>query len=174
MSKVLVGIVIGSDSDLPVLQEAVKTLHQLGIPHEITIASAHRTPNQAEAYVETAESRGLGVIIAAAGGAAHLAGVLAARTTLPVIGVPMKTSALGGLDSLFSIVQMPAGVPVATVSINGARNAAILAAQILGIKYPEIRQQIKKLKQEMEREVQAKAQKLAQLGVDAYLKGMGT
>jgi len=172
MEKPLVGIVMGSDSDLSVMQEAVITLGKLGVSYEITIASAHRTPALAEKYAASAESRGLEVIIAAAGGAAHLGGVLAAWTTLPVIGVPMKTSALGGVDSLYSMVQMPAGVPVATVSINGARNAAILAAQIVGVKFPEIREQVRKYKLGQAQEVEAKSEKLAQLGVDQYLKGM--
>jgi 5-(carboxyamino)imidazole ribonucleotide mutase len=168
----LVGIVMGSDSDLSVMQESAKTLNKMGIGYEITIASAHRTPALAEEYAKSAESRGLEVIIAAAGGAAHLGGVLAAWTTLPVIGVPMKTNTLGGVDSLYSMVQMPAGVPVATVSINGAKNAAILAAQILGVKYPAIREQVRKLKLDQGLEVEEKSKKLAQLGVDEYLKGM--
>jgi 5-(carboxyamino)imidazole ribonucleotide mutase len=172
MKTPLVGIVMGSDSDLSVMREASETLNKLGVPHELTIASAHRTPAQAEEYAQTAEARGLEVIIAAAGGAAHLGGVLAAWTALPVIGVPMKTSTLGGVDSLYSMVQMPAGVPVATVSINGARNAAILAAQILGVKHPKIREAVKELKLQQGQEVAAKAEKLAQLGVNEYLKGM--
>jgi 5-(carboxyamino)imidazole ribonucleotide mutase len=174
VNKPMVGIVIGSDSDLPVMQEATRTLDKLGVPYELTIASAHRTPTRAEEYAASAETRGLEVIIAAAGGAAHLGGVIAAWTTLPVIGVPMKTSTLSGVDSLYSMVQMPAGVPVATVSINGAKNAAILAVQILGVKYPAIREQVRKLKQDQSQEVEAKAECLAQLGIDGYLKGMGT
>ncbi len=174
MNKPVVGIVIGSDSDLPVMQEATRTLHQLGVPYELTIPSAHRTPARAEEYAASAETRGLEVIIAAAGGAAHLGGVIAAWTTLPVIGVPIKTSTLSGVDSLYSMVQMPAGVPVATVSINGAKNAAILAAQILGVKDPAIRERVRKLKQDQGQEVEAKAERLAQLGIDGYLKEMGT
>ncbi|NLC07002.1 MAG: 5-(carboxyamino)imidazole ribonucleotide mutase [Syntrophomonadaceae bacterium] len=174
MNKPVVGIVIGSDSDLPVMQEATRTLDQLGVPYELTIASAHRTPARAEEYAASAETRGLEVIIAAAGGAAHLGGVIAAWTTLPVIGVPIKTSTLSGVDSLYSMVQMPAGVPVATVSINGAKNAAILAAQILGVKDPAIRERVRKLKQDQGQEVEAKAERLAQLGIDGYLKEMGT
>lgn len=170
MDKPLVGILMGSDSDLPVLRDTVSTLEKLGIPYEINIASAHRTPVRVEDYAISAESRGLEIIIAAAGGAAHLAGVIASRTVLPVIGIPIKTSALGGIDSLYSTVQMPGGVPVATVGINGARNAAILAAQILGVKYPEIRNQVRKLKYEQEREVEVKAEKLASLGIDGYLE----
>jgi len=174
VNKPVVGIVIGSDSDLQVMQEATRTLDQLGVPYELTIASAHRTPARAEEYAASAETRGLEVIIAAAGGAAHLGGVIAAWTTLPVIGVPIKTSTLSGVDSLYSMVQMPAGVPVATVSINGAKNAAILAAQILGVKDPAIRERVRKLKQDQGQEVEAKAERLAQLGIDGYLKEMGT
>lgn len=172
MQKPLAGLVLGSDSDLSVMQEAAETLNKLGVAHELTIASAHRTPARAEEYARTAEERGLEVIIAAAGGAAHLGGVLAAWTALPVIGVPMKTSTLGGVDSLYSMVQMPSGVPVATVGINGAKNAAILAAQILGVKYPEIREAVKQLKVRQAQEVAEKAQKLEQLGAGEYLQGM--
>ncbi|MCE7700206.1 MAG: 5-(carboxyamino)imidazole ribonucleotide mutase, partial [Methanobacterium paludis] len=125
-----VGIVMGSDSDLPIMQAAIKALAEFGIEHETRVISAHRTPQMAATYAETAVERGLSAIIAGAGGAAHLAGVLAASTPLPVIGVPVKSAALNGLDSLLSIVQMPSGIPVATVAIDGARNAGILAAQI--------------------------------------------
>ena len=127
----LVGIIMGSDSDLPVMQEAAAILADLQVPFEMTIVSAHRTPARLYDYATRAVERGLKVIIAGAGGAAHLPGMAAALTPLPVIGVPVKTAALGGQDSLLSIVQMPAGVPVATVAINGAKNAGILAAQIL-------------------------------------------
>ena len=128
-----VGVVMGSDSDLPVMQGAVDVLGELGIAHEVHVVSAHRTPHEMIAYGTDAAERGLQVIIAGAGGAAHLPGMLAAVTTLPVIGVPVKTTALQGLDSLLSIVQMPKGVPVATVAIDAGRNAGLLAAQILAL-----------------------------------------
>lgn len=160
--KILVGIVMGSDSDLETMREATKTLEKFGIGYEVNIISAHRTPKRAHEYAMTAEERGIEVIIAAAGGAAHLAGVMAAWTTLPVIGVPMQTQLSGGLDSLLSIVQMPAGVPVATVATGktGAKNSAILAAQILGVKYSEIREKLKQYKEEMAKEVEEKDRKL--------------
>ena len=162
-NKILVGIVMGSDSDLETMQEAIKTLEQFGIGYEVNIISAHRTPQKAYEYASTAEKRGLEVIIAAAGGAAHLAGVMAAWTCLPVIGVPMQTQLSGGLDSLLSMVQMPSGVPVATVATGkaGARNSAILATQILGVKYPEIREKLKQYKEEMVKEVEEKNKKLS-------------
>ncbi|WP_422444975.1 5-(carboxyamino)imidazole ribonucleotide mutase [Thermoanaerobacterium sp. DL9XJH110] len=159
-SKPLVGIIMGSDSDLPVMEEAANILDHMAVSYELTIVSAHRTPQRMFDYARTAEERGLEVIIAGAGGAAHLPGMVAAITPLPVIGVPVKTSSLNGLDSLLSIVQMPGGVPVATVAINNARNAGILAAQILGIKYPYIRERIKDFKEKMKNEVESKAEKL--------------
>ena len=145
----LVGIIMGSKSDQPTLQHAADTLAQLGIPYEMRIISAHRTPDVAADYAKTAEARGLQVIIAGAGGAAHLAGVTAAFTVLPVLGVPMQSSALNGLDSLLSIVQMPGGVPVATLAIGkpGAINAALLAAQILGASHPEFREKFRPYRQ---------------------------
>lgn len=160
--KPLVGIVMGSDSDLEVMQEAVKTLEKFAIGYEINIISAHRSPQKAHEYARSAEERGLEVIIAAAGGAAHLAGVMAAWTTLPIIGVPMQTPLSGGLDSLLSTVQMPAGVPVATVAIGkaGARNSAVLAAQILGLKHPQIRQELKSYKKQVAKETEGKNKKL--------------
>jgi len=133
---------MGSKSDLPVMQKAADILEELGIPYEISIKSAHRTPDEMSKYAETAKDRGIEVIIAGAGGAAHLPGMTASKTTLPVIGVPVKTTALNGLDSLLSIVQMPAGIPVATVAINNAENAGLLAARILGIKYSEIQERV--------------------------------
>lgn len=151
----LVGVVMGSKSDWETMQHAVETLKQLGIPCEVKILSAHRTPDEAMEYAATAEERGLQVIIAGAGGAAHLPGVLAAKTLLPVLGVPMQTSALGGLDSLLSIVQMPAGVPVGTLAIGkaGATNAALLAAAILSIKYPELRERLRQYRQALKEAV---------------------
>lgn len=145
----LVGIIMGSKSDLPTMEGCTKELGELGVPYEIVIASAHRNPDKVHEWAGTAHERGLKVIIAAAGKAAHLGGVVAAFTPLPVIGVPMKTSDLGGLDSLLSMVQMPSGVPVACVAINGAKNAAIYATQILGATMPEYRDVIVKMKQEM-------------------------
>jgi len=157
MNKPSVGIIMGSDSDLPVLKEAASILTDLGVGYELTIVSAHRTPTRLFNYAQEAEKRGLEVIIAGAGGAAHLPGMVAAITPLPVIGVPVKTSSLQGLDSLLSIVQMPGGVPVATVAINNAKNAGILAAQILGVKYPEIRNNVKQYKADLEEMVTKKA-----------------
>ncbi len=157
-----VGIIMGSDSDLPVMQEAAAVLGELALTYEMTIVSAHRTPRRLFEYAETAVARGLRVIIAGAGGAAHLPGMVAAITPLPVIGVPVKSSSLSGQDSLLSIVQMPAGVPVATVAINGARNAGILAAQILGAADDEVRERVMRLKRELEAMVLAKAAAMEQ------------
>ncbi len=164
-----VGIIMGSDSDLPVLQDAAKMLEELGVTYELTIVSAHRTPTRLFEYAQQAEAKGLEVIIAGAGGAAHLPGMIAALTPLPVIGVPVKTSSLSGLDSLLSIVQMPAGVPVATVAINSAKNAGILAAQMIGIKVPAIRENIKQYKAQLETMVIEKAQSLEVEGYAAFL-----
>ncbi|MGC8667752.1 MAG: 5-(carboxyamino)imidazole ribonucleotide mutase [Chthonomonadales bacterium] len=151
-----VGIVMGSDSDLPVMREAAAILAEFGIESEMRILSAHRTPRMAAEYAETAAERGLCAIIAGAGSAAHLAGAMAASTPLPVIGVPIQSSALNGLDALLATVQMPSGVPVATVAINGARNAGILAAQIIGATDGAIRAKIAAYKQRMAEEVAAK------------------
>lgn len=145
----LVGIIMGSKSDLPTMEACTKQLEELGVPYELVIASAHRNPAKVHEWASTAADRGLKVIIAAAGKAAHLGGVVAACTPLPIIGVPMKTSDLGGLDSLLSMVQMPSGVPVACVAINGAKNAAIYATQILGATLPEYRQKMVDFKQQM-------------------------
>jgi len=145
MAEPMVGVVMGSKSDWETMTHTASTLEALGIPHEVRVMSAHRTPDVAVEYASSAEERGLEVIIAAAGGAAHLAGVLAAKTTLPILGVPMKGWSLDGLDSLLSTVQMPRGVPVATLAIGkaGAVNAALLAGQILGLKHPKIREAVK-------------------------------
>lgn len=161
-TKILVGIIMGSDSDLPVMQEAAYMLKEFDIPYEINIVSAHRTPQRMFKYAIEASERGLEVIIAGAGGAAHLPGMTAANTTLPVIGVPIESRVLRGIDSLLSIVQMPGGVPVATMAIgnDGAKNAGILAAQILGIKYPEIRERVKRYKKRLAKEVEKKAESL--------------
>ncbi|MCM8792568.1 MAG: 5-(carboxyamino)imidazole ribonucleotide mutase [Candidatus Omnitrophica bacterium] len=160
-NRVLVGIVMGSDSDLETMQETMKILEKFGIGYEVKIMSAHRSPQIVEEYALSAEERGLEVIIAAAGGAAHLPGMIAAWSKLPVIGVPIQTQ-LGGLDSLLSIVQMPSGVPVATVSVGkgGAKNSAVLAVEILGIKYPELKKKLKLYKEEMAKDVEEKNKKL--------------
>ncbi|WP_295445516.1 5-(carboxyamino)imidazole ribonucleotide mutase [uncultured Thiodictyon sp.] len=159
-ARPLVGIVMGSDSDLPVMREAADILREFGIPYEMTIASAHRTPRRAIDFAEGAVGRGLQVIIAGAGGAAHLPGVLAAFTPLPIIGVPTKSAALSGQDSLLSIVQMPAGVPVATVAIDGAKNAGILAVQILATADPALRERVVAYKRGLEAAVLEKAARL--------------
>lgn len=170
MTRPLVGIIMGSDSDLPVLKEAATILEELGVAYELTIISAHRTPERLFTYAREAEDRGLEVIIAGAGGAAHLPGMVAAITPLPVIGVPVKTSSLQGIDSLLSIVQMPAGVPVATVAINNAKNAGILAAQIVGVKLPAIRNSVKQYKAGLANLVSKKAQILEEVGYENYLR----
>ena len=148
-----VGVVMGSKSDLPVVEKGIQVLKDFGVEPVVRILSAHRTPSQAEAFSKEAETNGIEVIIAAAGKAAHLGGVLAANTPLPVIGIPMKTSDLGGMDSLLSTVQMPKGVPVATVAIGGAENAALLAIQMLGLKYPELREKFRDYKKQQEEDI---------------------
>lgn len=155
-----VGIIMGSDSDLNVMKEAAKVLEEFGVPYEITIVSAHRTPERMYEYAKSARERGIEVIIAGAGGAAHLPGMTASLTTLPVIGVPVKGSSLDGLDSLLSIVQMPRGVPVATVAINNAQNAGLLAVRILSIKYPELAEKLERYRQEMYEKVLEKAKEV--------------
>ncbi|MES9947653.1 MAG: 5-(carboxyamino)imidazole ribonucleotide mutase [Candidatus Thiodiazotropha sp.] len=162
MNQPVVGIIMGSDSDLPVMQEAAKVLQELQVPYEMTIVSAHRTPDRLYDYAQQAADRGLQVVIAGAGGAAHLPGMVAAISPLPVVGVPVKTSTLSGEDSLLSIVQMPPGVPVATVAINGARNAGILAAQILSTAQPELRQRIIDFKRALEAMVMSKVEAMAE------------
>jgi 5-(carboxyamino)imidazole ribonucleotide mutase len=160
----LVGILMGSDSDFPVMSEAGKTLDKFGIPYEIEVVSAHRTPARAHEYATTAVSRGLKILIAAAGAAAHLAGVMAANTTLPVIGVPMGTSSLNGLDALLATVQMPGGIPVATMAIDkaGATNAAIFAAEILALSDPDLARKLVEHKEELVRSVEEKNERLKQ------------
>lgn len=160
---------MGSDSDLPVMKEATTILNQLGVETETTIVSAHRTPERLFEYAEHAADRGICVIIAGAGGAAHLPGMVASMTHLPVIGVPVQSKTMSGIDSLYSIVQMPPGVPVATVAINGAKNAGILAAQILGIYDEEVSEKVIAFKKEMESEVLEKAKRLEDLGPEKYL-----
>jgi 5-(carboxyamino)imidazole ribonucleotide mutase len=166
-----VGILMGSDSDLPIMKESAEILEIFEIPYEISIISAHRTPEKALEYAKTAEERGIEVIIAGAGGAAHLPGVIASLTLVPVIGVPIKSNFLDGLDSLLSIVQMPAGIPVATVAINNAKNAALLAVHILSIKYPELKEKLKKYREEIKNKVIEKNEKLQTLGYKKYLSG---
>ncbi len=151
-----VAVVLGSDSDLPAMKPCFDNLAKFGVPYEVRIISAHRTPNQAHALSENARKDGFGVIIAAAGKAAHLAGVLAASTTLPVIGVPVKSSTLDGLDALLSTVQMPSGIPVATVAIDGAANAAILACRILSVSDASLAEKLDSYKSDMEKAVLAK------------------
>lgn len=153
VSTPLVGIIMGSDSDLKVMVNAANIMKQFNIPFEIKVVSAHRTPERMFEYAKSARSRGLEVIIAGAGGAAHLPGMVAAMTSLPVIGVPVKLKELDGLDSLLSIVQMPGGVPVATVGINNAKNAGLLAAKILGIKHVEIAQKLEANTQQIKEQV---------------------
>jgi 5-(carboxyamino)imidazole ribonucleotide mutase len=171
IKKPLVGIVIGSDSDLTTIAETTKTLNSLEIPFELTISSAHRTLDKTIEYVNTCEKKGVEVFIVAAGMAAHLAGVIAGITILPVIGIPIHTKELNGLDSLYSIVQMPKGVPVATVTIgkHGAVNAAILAAQILSIKHNTLKKTLKTFKNNMKKDIYSKNSKLQKLGIDQYI-----
>ncbi len=151
-----IAFVMGSDSDLPVVEKGVNIVKKFGVDVEVRVISAHRTPQAAEEFAKTAEERGVGVIIAAAGKAAHLGGVIAAYTTLPVIGLPIKSSTLDGLDSLLSIVQMPPGIPVATVAIDGAENAGILAVQMLALANPELKAKLQAYKVEMAEKVAAK------------------
>lgn len=172
MNKPLVGIIMGSDSDLPVMRAAIEMCEEFGVDYEVDIVSAHRTPEKLVAYASTAEERGLKVIIAGAGGAAHLPGMVAAITVLPVIGVPVRTSSLDGMDSLLSIVQMPGGVPVATVAINGAKNAGILAAQIIGTSDSSLRKKIADYKNKLQTEVDQKSEKLKKVEYKQYLKEM--
>jgi len=160
MTDARVGIIMGSDSDLPVMQDAADILREFRVPYEMTIVSAHRTPGRLYEYAQTARQRGIQVIIAGAGGAAHLPGMAAALTELPVIGVPVRSSALSGEDSLLSIVQMPGGVPVATVAINGAKNAGILAAQILGTGDGVLLDRVVQYKSDLEAMVMKKVAKL--------------
>lgn len=153
-------IVMGSDSDLKVMEGTVNKLRDFGVPFDVRVISAHRTPAAAEALAKNAEADGYGVIIAAAGKAAHLGGVLAAYTTLPVIGVPIKSSFMDGMDSLLSMVQMPSGIPVATVAVNGADNAAILAVQMLALEDASLREKLHQFKADMQEKVEAKDAKI--------------
>ena len=164
-----VGIVMGSDSDMPIMAQAADFLDKMGIDYEMTIISAHREPDIFFNYAKSAEEKGFKVIIAGAGKAAHLPGLCAALFPMPVIGIPMKTSDLGGVDSLYSIVQMPSGIPVATVAINGGKNAGILAAKILATSDPELLAKLKAYSEEMKNEVVGKDEKLQKLGHKEYL-----
>ena len=169
MKKALVGIIMGSDSDLPVMRDAKEFLDSFGVLNEITIVSAHRTTKRMIDYAAGAKKRGIEVIIAGAGGAAHLPGMVASLTSLPVIGVPIKTKSLDGLDSLLSIAQMPPGIPVAAVAVNGAKNAGILACEILAIKHTDIGRKVEKYKQDLESSVLKKASRLEKSGINNYL-----
>lgn len=160
MNRPLIGILMGSDSDLPVMEKAAEVLKEIGIPYEMDISSAHRLPEKTIEYARTARVRGIEVIIAGAGMAAHLAGVIAANTTLPVIGVPLKSGALNGVDALYSTVQMPPGVPVATVAIDGAKNAAYLACSILSIKYPELAEKLEAFREKTKKLLMEKSEVL--------------
>jgi 5-(carboxyamino)imidazole ribonucleotide mutase len=168
-----VGIIMGSDSDLSVMREAADFLKTMGVDFELTVVSAHRTPDRLYEYVKSARERGLSLLIAGAGGAAHLPGMAASLTTLPVIGVPIRTRSLGGVDSLYSIVQMPPGIPVATVAINGAKNAGILAASMLAIADTALAERLEAYKRELDGMVHEKIEKLDQMGYEQYLRETG-
>ena len=167
-----VGIVMGSDSDMPVMAKAADFLEELGIPYEMTVISAHREPDVFFEYAKSAEEKGFKVIIAGAGMAAHLPGMCAAIFPMPVIGIPMHTTSLGGRDSLYSIVQMPSGIPVATVAINGGANAGLLAAKILATSDAELLGKLKAYSTKLKEQVEAKDAKLQEIGYKAYLEGM--
>jgi 5-(carboxyamino)imidazole ribonucleotide mutase len=165
MTKPLIGIIMGSQSDLKVMKDAAEVLEELGVPYELTIVSAHRTPQRLVEYASTARSRGLKVVVAGAGGAAHLPGMVASLTSLPVVGVPIKSSnSIDGWDSTLSILQMPAGVPVATVALDGARNAGILAAQIIGTFDKALAKRLDKFKNALKVKVEAAAKKIESQG----------
>jgi len=171
MSKAIVSIIMGSDSDLPIMQDAAAILEELKIPIEVQIVSAHRTPKKLYKFAQKAHSRGIKVIIAGAGGAAHLPGMVASLSPLPVIGVPIKSrNSIDGWDSMLSILQMPNGVPVATVAVNAAKNAGILAAQILGASNKSIQNRIVKYKASLEKAVLVKDKKLIKIGYKGYVK----
>ena len=165
-----VGIIMGSDSDLEIMAEAAKVLEEFGVPYEILVASAHRAPSLVHKYSTSAKERGLKIIIAGAGGAAHLAGVIASLTILPVIGIPIKTKALDGMDSLLSTVNMPPGVPVATVGINSAKNAGLLAIQILALSNKKLEGKLVAYKDKLEIDNKIKGDKLKKIGFKKYLE----
>jgi 5-(carboxyamino)imidazole ribonucleotide mutase len=162
MSKVLVGILMGSDSDLPVMRKAAEVFKEMGVACEMDISSAHRLPDRTAEYARSARDRGIEVLICGAGMAAHLAGVVASHTTLPVIGVPLASGAICGVDALYSTVQMPPGIPVATVAVDGAKNAAYLACSILSIKHPEIAERLEQFRQNTREMLLAKSTELQQ------------
>lgn len=170
--KPLVGIIMGSDSDLPTMQGAIAVCEEFSVPCEVAIVSAHRTPERMVKYAQEAHQRGLKVIIAGAGGAAHLPGMVASLTPLPVIGVPVATRHLQGVDSLYSIVQMPGGIPVATVAIGNAKNAGLLAVQILASHQPELLEKVQQYRQNLAQSVLDKQAQLDELGYQQYLKKM--
>ena len=165
-----VGIIMGSDSDLEVFSEAAKVLEEFGVSYDMTVGSAHRSPDRVEKYSSGAQERGIKVLIAGAGGAAHLAGVIAAHTTLPVIGLPVKAKSLDGLDSLLSTVQMPPGIPVATVGINAGKNAGLLAVQILALSDTLLQDKLSVYKKKMSAEQETKGEKLSEVGYKKYLE----
>lgn len=169
----MIGIIMGSDSDLPVMKAAAEFLDEISLPYELTVVSAHRTPDRLIEYAKSARERDIKVIIAGAGGAAHLPGMVASMTSVPVIGVPVKTSTLSGVDSLYSIVQMPPGIPVATVAINGAKNAGILAAEMLGTFDDEIYNKVAAYKKSLGKMITDKAEELEKIEYKAYLEKMG-
>ncbi|MDB9303982.1 MULTISPECIES: 5-(carboxyamino)imidazole ribonucleotide mutase [Cyanophyceae] len=166
----LIGIIMGSDSDLPTMKDAIAICEEFGVETEVAIVSAHRTPERMVQYAQQAHQRGLKVIIAGAGGAAHLPGMVASLTPLPVIGVPVATRNLQGVDSLYSIVQMPGGIPVATVAIGNAKNAGLLAVQILATQQPELLEKVQQYRKSLCESVMAKQAKLEQLGYEQYLQ----
>src|SRR6056297_2352372 len=165
-----IGIIMGSDSDLPIMKEACEILEEFKVDYDLQVISAHRTPEVARGYALDAENNNFKAIIAGAGKAAHLPGVIAASTLVPVIGVPIRTSTLGGADSPYSMVQMPGGIPVATVALNGAKNAALLALQMLALSDQEILRKLKRYRDEMRQEVNQTAQKLEDIGYKKYLE----
>lgn len=173
MKNIDVSIIMGSDSDLPIMKDCAKFLEQMGISYEMKILSVHRTPEKATQYANELKENNVKIVIAGAGGAAHLPGVFAAMLpTVPVIGIPIHTKTLGGVDSLYSIVQMPSGIPVATVAINGAKNAGILATSILAVGNEEIKNKLENFKNSLKDAVSNKDEKLQQLGYEAYLADM--
>ena len=169
MTDKKIGIMMGSDSDLPIMKEACVILDKLEVEYELTVISAHRTPKRASDYALKAEKNNIGAIIAGAGKAAHLPGVIAASTIVPVIGVPIRTSTLGGADSLYSMVQMPGGIPVATVALNGAKNAALLAVQILAVDNNKLKEKLKNYREDMKNEVNKTSHQLEEIGYEDYL-----
>lgn len=170
--KPLVGIIMGSDSDLPTMKEAIAVCEEFDVASEVAIVSAHRTPTRMVEYAQSAHQRGIKIIIAGAGGAAHLPGMVASLTPLPVIGVPVPTRHLGGVDSLYSILQMPGGIPVATVAIGNAKNAGLLAVQILASHNPQLQRKVQQYRQNLSQTVLDKQEKLEQLGYQQYLEAM--